>query len=193
MGFPQENRVHRRLRLLGCSSGVDVSSSAPRFLAARVGEHRRIVGTRWRRLNAGREALLTLAHLRNGQPYARLGAGFGIGTTNGPPDTSPRPSTCPRPRPRRGRTSGVDEGVRDPGQDAYTHRPSRRRPPVPLGQTQEALVNRALPASTVHRDLATSSRVSGRGVGFVGTDPESRGHVARGGVRYVFLISEDLG
>jgi hypothetical protein len=62
-------------------SGVDVSSSALRFLAARLKEHRRGLGTRWRRLNAGRQALLTLAHLRNGQPYAQLAAGFGIGTT----------------------------------------------------------------------------------------------------------------
>ncbi|WP_329599950.1 IS5 family transposase [Streptomyces pseudovenezuelae] len=62
-------------------SGVDVSSSALRFLAARLRELRRTLGTRWRRLNAGRQALLTLAHLRNGQPYAQLAAGFGIGTT----------------------------------------------------------------------------------------------------------------
>jgi hypothetical protein len=62
-------------------SGVDVSSSALRFLAARLRERRRALGTRWRRLNAGRQALLTLAHLRNGQPYAQLAAGFGIGTT----------------------------------------------------------------------------------------------------------------
>ncbi|MET7737672.1 transposase family protein [Streptomyces sp. NPDC005402] len=62
-------------------SGVDVSSSALRFLAACLKEHRRALGTRWRRLNAGRQALLTLAHLRNGQPYAQLAAGFGIGTT----------------------------------------------------------------------------------------------------------------
>jgi len=58
-----------------------VSSSALRFLAARLRELRRTLGTRWRRLNAGRQALLTLAHLRNGQPYAQLAAGFGIGTT----------------------------------------------------------------------------------------------------------------
>ncbi|MGW2684592.1 IS5 family transposase [Streptomyces sp. NPDC001414] len=62
-------------------SGVDVSSSALRLLAARLREHRRALGTRWGRLNAGRQALLTLAHLRNGQPYAQLAAGFGIGTT----------------------------------------------------------------------------------------------------------------
>ncbi|GHE58892.1 transposase [Streptomyces capitiformicae] len=62
-------------------SGVNVSSSALRFLVARLKERRRTLGTRWRRLSAGRQALLTLAHLRNGQPYAQLAAGFGIGTT----------------------------------------------------------------------------------------------------------------
>lgn len=62
-------------------SGVDVSSSVFRFLAARLREHRRVLGTRCRRLSAGRQALLALAHLRNGQPYAKLAAGFGIGTT----------------------------------------------------------------------------------------------------------------
>jgi hypothetical protein len=36
---------------------------------------------RWRRLDASWQALLVLAHLRNGDTYARLGAGFAIGTT----------------------------------------------------------------------------------------------------------------
>ncbi|WP_409470761.1 IS5 family transposase [Streptomyces sp. HC307] len=62
-------------------SGVDVSSPALRFLPAKLRRHRRELGTRWRRLSVGRQALLTLAHLRNGHPYAQLAAGFGIGTT----------------------------------------------------------------------------------------------------------------
>ncbi|PJE97175.1 IS5/IS1182 family transposase [Streptomyces carminius] len=62
-------------------SGVDVSSSALRFLSAKLRRHRRELGTRWRRLSPGRQALLTLAHLRNGHPYVQLAAGFGIGTT----------------------------------------------------------------------------------------------------------------
>ncbi|MEV5703421.1 IS5-like element IS493 family transposase [Streptomyces violaceoruber] len=62
-------------------SGLDVSSSALRFLSARLREHRRGLGTRWRRLSAGRQALLVLAHLRNGHPYVQLAAGFGVGTT----------------------------------------------------------------------------------------------------------------
>ncbi|MFE3645581.1 transposase family protein [Streptomyces sp. NPDC059169] len=62
-------------------SGVDVSSSALRFLSAKLRQRRQELGTRWRRLSIGRQALLTLAHLRNGYPYAQLAAGFGIGTT----------------------------------------------------------------------------------------------------------------
>ena len=62
-------------------SGVNVSSSALRFLAAGLRKYRHTLGTQWRRLSAGRQALLALAHLRNGQPYAQLAAGFGIGTT----------------------------------------------------------------------------------------------------------------
>lgn len=62
-------------------SGVDVSSCALRFLSARLRQHRRVIGTRWRRLSAGRQALLALAHLRMGHTYAQLAAGFGVGTT----------------------------------------------------------------------------------------------------------------
>ncbi|MFC6581449.1 transposase family protein [Planomonospora parontospora] len=36
--------------------------------------------SRWRRLKPGQQALLVLAHLRNGDAYARLAAGFAIGT-----------------------------------------------------------------------------------------------------------------
>ncbi|GGM23421.1 hypothetical protein GCM10010129_79760 [Streptomyces fumigatiscleroticus] len=62
-------------------SGVDVSISALRFLSARLQARRRALGTRWRRLSAGRQALLASAHLRNGHTYAQLAAGFGVGTT----------------------------------------------------------------------------------------------------------------
>lgn len=35
-------------------SGIDVSSAALRLLSDRLREHRRVLGTRWRRLPAGR-------------------------------------------------------------------------------------------------------------------------------------------
>lgn len=62
-------------------SGVDVSGSALRLLSTRLRQHRRAIGSRWRRLSAGRQALLTLAHLRVGHTYAQLAAGFGVGIT----------------------------------------------------------------------------------------------------------------
>jgi hypothetical protein len=45
------------------------------------GHRRSVVGTRWRRLSAGRQALLVMAHLRKGETYADLAAGFAVGTT----------------------------------------------------------------------------------------------------------------
>jgi hypothetical protein len=77
----KKNHLHQRLRVPDYPSGVDVSSSNLRFLSDRLRRHRREIGTRWRRLNPGRQALLTLAHLRNSHPYEQLAAGFGIGTT----------------------------------------------------------------------------------------------------------------
>lgn len=67
--------------MLVCPSGIDVSSSSLRFLSDRLSAQRRQSGTRWRRLSAGRQALLALAHLRCDHTYAQLAAGFGVGTT----------------------------------------------------------------------------------------------------------------
>lgn len=63
------------------SASIDVSRSALRFLSAQRRARRRALGTRWRRLSAGRRALFTLAHLRNGHTYARPAAGSGVGAT----------------------------------------------------------------------------------------------------------------
>ncbi|EST27819.1 transposase IS493, partial [Streptomycetaceae bacterium MP113-05] len=61
--------------------GIDVSTSTLRYLSARLRARHQERGTRWRRLNSGRQALLVLAHLRSGHTYAQLAAGFGVGTT----------------------------------------------------------------------------------------------------------------
>lgn len=62
-------------------SGIDLSSSALRYLSGLLTARRLERGTRWRRLPAGRQALLVLAHLRCGHTYAQLAAGFGVSTT----------------------------------------------------------------------------------------------------------------
>lgn len=43
--------------------------------------HRRAIGSPWRRLNPGRQALLVLVHLRKGETLAEAAAGFGVGAT----------------------------------------------------------------------------------------------------------------
>ncbi|MGA5065262.1 transposase family protein [Streptomyces exfoliatus] len=60
-------------------SSMDLSSRTLRCLTGRLAVRRGEIGTRWRRLTAGRQALLALAHLRCGDTYAQLAAGFGIG------------------------------------------------------------------------------------------------------------------
>ncbi|WP_394427165.1 transposase family protein [Streptomyces sp. SGAir0957] len=60
-------------------SSIDLSSRTLRFLTERLTARRREIGTRWRRLPASRQALLALAHLRCGDTYAQLAAGFRIG------------------------------------------------------------------------------------------------------------------
>ncbi len=60
-------------------SGIDLSSRALQHLSGLLAGHRRQIGSRWRRLTCGRQALLVLAHLRCGGTYARLAAGFRVG------------------------------------------------------------------------------------------------------------------
>lgn len=56
-----------------------MSSRTLQYLSARLHARRREIGARWRRLPAGRQALLALAHLRCGGTCAQLAAGFRIG------------------------------------------------------------------------------------------------------------------
>ena len=51
------------------------------YVSGIVRRHRKAIGSRWRKLNAGRQALLLLAYLRKGETFADLAAGFGVGTT----------------------------------------------------------------------------------------------------------------
>jgi hypothetical protein len=62
-------------------AGFTMSNHALITLADALRQRRRQVGTRWRRLSVGRQALLVAAHLRKGETYTDLAVGFGIGTT----------------------------------------------------------------------------------------------------------------
>ncbi|MER5393716.1 transposase family protein [Saccharopolyspora sp. NPDC002686] len=60
-------------------SAIDLSSTTLRYVADVLRAHHKAAGTRWRKLAAHEQALLVLVFLRNGDTYARLAAGFGIG------------------------------------------------------------------------------------------------------------------
>jgi hypothetical protein len=62
-------------------SGMTVSSRAVNLLAQALRRRRRELRTRWRRLDAGRQALLVIAHLRKNETYADLAMGFAIGVS----------------------------------------------------------------------------------------------------------------
>ncbi len=67
--------------MLSYPAAVDLSSRTLRYAAGLLREHRRVIGSRWRKLSCARQALLVLAHLRCGDTYARLAAGFRVGVT----------------------------------------------------------------------------------------------------------------
>jgi hypothetical protein len=61
-------------------AALPLSRTTLDYLAGVVRRHRRKIGSCWRKLNSGKQALLVLVHLRTGETFAALGAGFGIGT-----------------------------------------------------------------------------------------------------------------
>jgi len=50
------------------------------YTAGIIRRHRKQIGSPWRKLSLGQQALLVLAYLRKGETFAELAAGFGVGT-----------------------------------------------------------------------------------------------------------------
>ena len=62
-------------------AALPLSCKTLNYAAGIIRRHRKSIGSRWRKLNPGRQALLVLAHLRKGETFAELAAGFAAGTT----------------------------------------------------------------------------------------------------------------
>jgi DDE superfamily endonuclease/Helix-turn-helix of DDE superfamily endonuclease len=62
-------------------AALPLSRKTLTFVAGLIRRHRIWIGSLWRKLNPGQQALLVLAHLRKGETFAELTAGFGVGTT----------------------------------------------------------------------------------------------------------------
>jgi hypothetical protein len=59
---------------------LPLSRATLSYVAGVIRRHRRQIGSCWRKCSPGQQALLVLAHLRNGETFAELAAGFGIST-----------------------------------------------------------------------------------------------------------------
>jgi hypothetical protein len=62
-------------------AALPLSRKTLTFAAGMIRRHRKSIGSRWRKLNPGQQALLVLAYLRKGETFGELAAGFGVGTT----------------------------------------------------------------------------------------------------------------
>ncbi len=66
--------------MLSYRAALPLSSKTLTFVSGLIRRHRKSIGSCWRKLNPGQQALLVLAHLRKGETYAELAAGFAVGT-----------------------------------------------------------------------------------------------------------------
>ena len=67
--------------MLSYPAAIPLSTRTLNHLAGLIRRHREQRRSRWRRLDPARQALLALAHLRNGDTYTRLAWGFKIGVS----------------------------------------------------------------------------------------------------------------
>jgi hypothetical protein len=61
-------------------AALPLSRQTLAYVAGTIRRHRTRIGSCWRKLNPGQQALLVLAHLRKNETFAQLAAGFGVGT-----------------------------------------------------------------------------------------------------------------
>lgn len=61
-------------------AALPLSARTLSYVAGVIRRHRAAIGSCWRKLAPGQQALLVLAHLRKGETLTALAAGFGIGT-----------------------------------------------------------------------------------------------------------------
>jgi hypothetical protein len=72
--------VSRGAPMLFYPAALPLSRRTLAYVSGIIRRYRRQIGSCWRKLNPGRQALLVLAYLRKGETFADLAAGFGIGT-----------------------------------------------------------------------------------------------------------------
>jgi hypothetical protein len=131
--------------MLSYPSAISLSSRTLDHVADLIRTHRARLRSRWRRLDPGSQALLVLAHLRNGDTYQQLAAGFGIGLSTAwryiheTIDLLATAATDLRAAGARASPAGLRHSRRHPHPD----RPGSRRPALLLWKAQTPRPQRA--------------------------------------------------
>ncbi len=76
----QNDTHHQGLPVLFCRAALLSPSRTLNHAAGIIRRHRASIGSLWRVLNPGQQALPVLACLRKGETFAGLAAGFGVST-----------------------------------------------------------------------------------------------------------------
>lgn len=61
-------------------AALPLSSRTLNYVSGITRRHRKSIGSRWRVLNPGQQALLALVYLKKGETFTEVAAGFGAGT-----------------------------------------------------------------------------------------------------------------
>ncbi|AWS43662.1 hypothetical protein DKM19_22150 [Streptosporangium sp. 'caverna'] len=80
----------RSFRCCFYRAAVDVSRSTLNYVAGLIRRRRKAIGSIWRRLNPGKQALLVLVYLRKGETFSELAARLGVSTATAPSTAAPR-------------------------------------------------------------------------------------------------------
>jgi DDE superfamily endonuclease len=62
-------------------AAVDLSRSKLNYVAGLIRRHRKVIGSTWRLLKPGQQALLVLVDLRKDETFAKISAGFAVSAT----------------------------------------------------------------------------------------------------------------
>jgi DDE superfamily endonuclease/Helix-turn-helix of DDE superfamily endonuclease len=74
-------RYNQELLVLFYRAAVDLSRATLNYVAGLIRRHRKAIGSTWRLLNPGQQALLVLVYLRKDETFAEISAGFGVSAT----------------------------------------------------------------------------------------------------------------
>ncbi|GAA4628391.1 hypothetical protein GCM10023196_044540 [Actinoallomurus vinaceus] len=66
--------------MLFCRAALPLSSRTLNYVSGVTRRHRKSIGSRWRALNPGQQALLVLVYLKEGETLAQVAARFGMVT-----------------------------------------------------------------------------------------------------------------